>query len=503
MPTDAFVLEPDLEHPMPLHAPWRYGANTCHAPLWFRDDLLGHLQRCRDELGFWRVRAHGTIGDGMRTVDDRGRYTFDRVVAGLDRLVDAGYTPFVELSHMPAALARDDKHITAYKFRSGPPTDWGKWRDLIAGLVAALQARYGRAELRRWDFEVWNEPDLAFWTGTRREYFRLYDLAADAIKSADAQLRVGGPATARTRWVGEFLDHVTADSDDYRAGGRRCDFVATHAYPSDVAFVDAAEGEVKLQASGLMRELFARARREIDARVGPEMPLVCGEWNSSAGPLAENHDTCNNAAFVAKTMAEFSLPLAEGGTRPIVDGQLYWNLSDIYEECGFHHEPFHGGYGLLTVHGVPKAAFHAFALLAHHAGRRLAATPRPAEGSGTCPAGLGALCSLDAANRLLRATIYHHREPGDEDAGPVDVLLQLPEARLAGTARVTRVSPGAGSAYEVWENRGRPQFADARLLADLHDAAHPTTAGLRPDVNGRLAVSVTPGTICHLEVPID
>jgi len=49
-----------------------------------------------------------------------------------------------------------------------------------------------------WRFEVWNEPNLdGFWThGDQAEYFHLYDVTVKAIKKVDADLLVGGPATA-------------------------------------------------------------------------------------------------------------------------------------------------------------------------------------------------------------------------------------------------------------------------------------------------------------------
>ena len=39
----------------------------------------------------------------------------------------------------------------------------------------------------------------------------------------------------------------------------RCDFIVTHAYPSDLAFLDRAEGTVQLQDSTVMGALFGAA----------------------------------------------------------------------------------------------------------------------------------------------------------------------------------------------------------------------------------------------------
>ena len=471
----------DLQATGPLNPIWSFGGNTCHAPLWLRDDLNRQLARVRDTLGFRYIRAHGPLGDGMATVRHDGTFDFTKLIAGLDRLLAHGFKPFLELSHMPEALAREDTHICHYRFGSAPPRDWRQWHALIEALMRALVDRYGLEELRLWYFEVWNEPDIAFWSGTQAEYFKLYDLAARAIKQADRQLRVGGPATARTNWIDEFLEHITRPSADFGLDMPRCDFVSTHAYPSDLEFLDEAQGEVILQSSDVMRELFAEARRKVDAALGEGFPVICGEWNSSAGPLAANHDACNNAAFVAKTMIELS---------DLCQGSLVWNISDIYEECRFHYEPFHGGYGLMTVNDLPKAAFHAFALLREHdGGERVTLTLEDV------PPGLGALASRQGD--VLRLLVHYHQEPDAPQGQPVDLhLAGLP----AGEAELVQVLPGQGSAYERWLELGRPAYLNRTIFDALERASEPAT---RRFAVGAGPLHIEPGTIAQLTLSLN
>ena len=476
-----------------LNPIWHYGANTCHAPLWFRDDLLRHLEICRDQLGFTRVRAHGTVGDGMETVRPNGEFSFERVVSSLRRLLDAGYTPFLEISHMPGALAANDNTICRYRFRSSPPRDWGQWGALIEAMIQALIKAFGHQELRRWDFEVWNEPDISFWTGTQEEYFRLYDIAAAAIKKADGQFRVGGPATARCKWIKEFFQHLDKPSADYPLDERtasRCDFISTHAYPSDLEFLDSDQGEVTLQASGVMRQLFADARNIINQYRNPSFPMICGEWNSSAGPLVENHDHCNNAAFVCKTMAELSDPFGENGAAGICQGSLFWNLSDIYEECGFHYEPFHGGYGLLTVNDVPKSSFRAFELLRRHRGQRIATSLSPVSQTG-----LGSMATTENHQTLI--TLWHLAEPTDDNQ-PVSVSIPAPENAKASRRSIL---PGHGSAYEKWLEMGSPQYPNRAILETLHEASVCEESSLTADAEGCcFRLTVEPGTVHQVEI---
>jgi len=55
-----------------------------------------------------------------------------------------------------------------------PPADPHEWAELMRRLTAHWGERYGLEELRRWYFEVWNEPNLrSFWAGTQQDYFEL------------------------------------------------------------------------------------------------------------------------------------------------------------------------------------------------------------------------------------------------------------------------------------------------------------------------------------------
>ena len=38
----------------------------------------------------------------------------------------------------------------------------------------------------------------------------------------------------------------------------------------------------------------------------------------------------------------------------LVDCYSFWTFTDIFEENYFPSVPFHGGFGLLNVHGIPK-----------------------------------------------------------------------------------------------------------------------------------------------------
>jgi beta-xylosidase len=130
-----------------------------------------------------------------REINGEAEYDFTGIDRIYDRLLDIGLRPVVELSFMPHDLASDPK-ATVFMYRAiiSPPRDWNRWGELNHHLAVHLVERYGIEEVSQWGFEVWNEANLkVFWTGTQEEYFRLYEIAARAIKSVDERLLVGVP----------------------------------------------------------------------------------------------------------------------------------------------------------------------------------------------------------------------------------------------------------------------------------------------------------------------
>jgi xylan 1,4-beta-xylosidase len=214
----------------PLPHVWEHTVGSGHAPLALRADYQRQLARAHRELGFSHVRFHGIFGEDMGTLvreDDTLIYSFFNADQIFDFLLSIGVRPFVELSFMPTALSSGDTTVFRYRGNVTPPKSYASWETLIRTTVAHWVERYGVDEVRRWYFEVWNEPNLAaFWTGSQTEYFRLYEHAARAIKSVDSALVVGGPATASNAWIAPFLDHC--DAHDVPV-----DFVSTHHYPTD------------------------------------------------------------------------------------------------------------------------------------------------------------------------------------------------------------------------------------------------------------------------------
>ncbi len=318
-----------------------------------RPDSQAQLKLAADELGFRYVRFHAIFHDVLgtvRIVDGRTVYDWSKIDQLYDALLAKGVRPFVELGFTPQAMATSDQTIFYWKGNTSHPR-LGPWRDLIDAFIRHVRDRYGAEEVRRWFFEVWNEPNLAgFWEkADQQAYFELYDVTARAIKAIDPALRVGGPSTAGAAWVPEFLVHVAKS-------GAGVDFVTTHTYGVDGGFLDEkGEQDTKLSASpdAIVGDA-QRVRDQISASAFPRLPLYFTEWSTSYTPRDAVHDSYVSAAYILEKLRR---------TRGLVQGMSYWTFSDLFEEPGPPTAPFQGGFGLMNPQGVRKPAWFAYKYL--------------------------------------------------------------------------------------------------------------------------------------------
>jgi xylan 1,4-beta-xylosidase len=326
-----------------------------------RADSQGQLKTTVDELGFRYIRFHAIFHDvlgSVRVVDGRTVYDWSKIDQLYDALLAKGVRPFVELGFTPQAMSTSPQTIFWWKGNTSHPVP-AAWRDLVDTFVRHLEQRYGAAEVRRWYFEVWNEPNLAgFWEGADQgAYFALYDLTSRTVKAVDPALRVGGPATAGAAWVPELLNHVAAV-------GAPIDFVTTHTYGVDGGFLDEnGKDDTKLSPSpyAIVGDV-RRVRQQIAASKFPDLPLFFTEWSTSYTPRDSVHDSYVSAAYILA-----KLKAVQG----VVQGMSYWTYTDLFEEPGPPDRSFHGGFGLMNREGVRKPAWFAYKYLHALQGREI------------------------------------------------------------------------------------------------------------------------------------
>jgi xylan 1,4-beta-xylosidase len=341
-----------------LHRVWRMVGSERLTQLRFGDDGHGNdigvefaeaLRRAHDDLGVTHVRAHAILHDDNHVVtrSDAGRLTFDftEVDRIYDQILEIGIKPVVELSFMPAAIARDSE-ATVFTYRGiiSPPREWSEWRGVIEALARHLVERYGIDEVATWSFEVWNEPNLeVFWSGTQDDYLRLYDEAAHAVKDVDPRLLVGGPSTAAAGWIEVLAAHAEKESVPF-------DFATSHTY-----------GNLPLDS-----------RPALERHGYADIPVWWTEWGVGSTHFGGIHDGVSGAPFVLSGFA---------AVQGRMDALAYWVISDHFEELGRPPALFHNGFGLLTVGNLRKPRYWSLHLAAHQGDEILSCTAH-GDGSG-------------------------------------------------------------------------------------------------------------------------
>src|SRR5579862_2229306 len=161
-------------HARPFPHFWEQSFGSGRAILALRESYLNDLREVKKATDFRYVRFHNILHDevGIYDEDPDGHavYNFSYVDQIYDALLNNGVRPFVEISFMPKKLAaRQDVHPFWYHPIVAPPKDYKKWDDLIRVFARHLIDRYGPDEVTQWYFEVWNEPNIDFWTGVPKE----------------------------------------------------------------------------------------------------------------------------------------------------------------------------------------------------------------------------------------------------------------------------------------------------------------------------------------------
>ncbi|MGA3039724.1 MAG: glycosyl hydrolase family 39 [Bryobacteraceae bacterium] len=426
---------------------WEVMFGSGRANLSLRDSYRRDLDATRAITSVEYVRFHAILGDenGIYDEDAQGHpvYNFSYLDQIYDGLLERNIRPFVEVSFMPRKLASSQTpHSFWYKPLVSPPNNYSHWDDLIAQFTRHLVARYGEPEVEQWYFEVWNEPNIDFWSGKPKEstYYELYDHTARAIKSVSPNLRVGGPATAQAAWVDRFIQHCVDNHSPV-------DFVSTHVYGND-----SSEDVFGTHETIPRRDMVGRAVKKVYDQVHrstrPDLPIIWSEYNASYA----NEAAVTDAPFMGPWLAN-NIRLCDG----LTTAMSLWTFSDVFEEQGVVKQPFYGGYGLIAEDHIPKAAFNAFQLLHLLGNERIPV------------ASINALATRDADGQLAIA-LWNYAAP--EEAGATREM-RLVIAGLTGPhrARIQIVDAQHGSPLAAWQTMGRPAFPTRHQIQTLRDAA--------------------------------
>jgi xylan 1,4-beta-xylosidase len=458
---------------------WELAVGGPHAAFALRSDFQEQLRRCRHELGVERLRCHHWFGREVGTVvrhRNELRYSFVSADRINDFLLEMGMQPLVELSFMPEALASGPQTVFHYQANVSPPKNTVEWTELIGRFATHFRDRYGSQTTGGWLFEVWNEPNLtAFWPATMEKYFELYRSTAEALKRVHPNLRVGGPVSAKSQWIDEFMAFCKQ--------GAPVDFVSTHQYPTDALGSESTSTLEQLAKAPrtIMCDQARAAREGIGA-----LPLYYTEWSVTSNPRDPLHDQAYAAAYAVRTALEWV---------GIVDGSSWWTFTDIFAENYFPAAPFHGGFGLLNIDGVAKPVYRAFQLL-HELGEELLRV------EGDHPT-----VSCWVARRGARVdVVLVNLSPPFSELHAETVSVRLDNLGQPSRARLRRIDDEHANPLRMWQELGKPEYPNARELACMHDASAVRDEALSVLVTGEVAefrISLPPNAVALATFEMD
>ena len=475
--------------------------------------LLGELGELKPQQVYFRAHNLLTTGDGAPALkwgstnayreDTAGNAVYDWTI--LDGIFDAylgqGVRPYVQIGFMPKDLSTKPepyqhhwrpelRYEEIYTGWAYPPKDYARWGELVFQWTRHCIDRYGGEEVQTWYWQTWNEANIAYWQGTRDEFFKLHDYAIAGVRRALPTARVGGPDSAGSGgdWMRGFLDH-SLRGKNHATGeiGTPLDFVSFHAKgaPRQV------DGHVRMGIAEQLRTIDDGFRIVASYPELKETPIIIGECDPEGcaacqGPqLAYRNGTMYSSYTAASSARIHELADVRGVN---LEGALTWAFE-------FEGQPLFAGFRSLATGGIDKPVLNVFRMMSRMSGHRL-----KMEGDHCIPlneilhAGVrgkpdvSALASLDVEHRRLCILVWHYH---DDDVPGDDAAVELSLANLPfdfGDASIDhyRIDHTRSNAFSKWKEMGSPakptpeQYTEllaAGQLAELPEDSLTRTAG--------------------------
>ena len=480
--------------------------------------LLSELQTLSPVPVFMRVHNLLTSGDGRAALKWGSTNVYTENASGtpvydwrvLDRIVDSYITrkmkPFVQLGFMPEALSSappnvpyrhfwkpGDPYNDIYTGWTYAPKDYRKWEELCYRVTAHLVEKYGRQEVESWWFELWNEPDIGYWSGsvgpgggrgdpqaalkaqTRRDEFdKLYDFTVEGVRRALPTAKIGGPEVTggAQGMLRSFLQHTSAGTN-YATGkiGTPLDLITFHAKGSPT-FV---ENRVRMGVANQLRSIdnhFAVVR---EFPMYARTPLVIGE-SDPEGCAACGVTNYPQNGYRNGTMFPTYTALQIARTYELADRRQVNLLGAVTWAFLFEDQKYFDGFRDLATNGINKPVLNTFRMLGQMSGDRVSAKSSaglPVEeirdkGVRGEP-DISALAARSARTATVLVWNYHD----DDVPAPVAPITLTIDGLPAGRATVThhRIDETHSNSYAAWLKMGSPQQPTPAQYAELERAS--------------------------------
>ncbi|MBN1407885.1 MAG: hypothetical protein JW956_08855 [Calditrichaceae bacterium] len=421
------------------------------------------------------------------TEDETGNpvYNWTLMDSIIDRYIERGMKPLMEIGFMPKALSTNPEpyqHSWSDKgaFWTGwtyPPKDYSKWAELVYQWALHSIERYGRQEVKTWLWQVWNEPNIGYWSGTFEEYLKLYDYAVDAVKRACPECVVGGPHTtnpddqkANDYLVG-FLEHCLHGTN-YVTGeiGSPLQFVAFHAKGNPQMVDDHIQMNMgtQLQAieAGFKAVKSFPELQNIPVIIGECDPEGCAACSEEREP---RYGYRNGTMYPSYTAASFAKIYELMDQYKInLRGVLTWAFE-------FEDQPWFAGFRDLATNGVDKPILNVFRMFGMMRGTRLKVTASSGlSAGGVIDSGVRNQPDINAlaakGEKSISIMIWNYHDDNlHSDAAEIELTIQglVPDKLLL---HHYRVDQHYSNSFETWKKMGSPQHPTPQQYAKLEAA---------------------------------
>lgn len=329
-------------------------------------DIQRMVARMRKEIGFQYIKFNGILSDDLHVYnqasDGSPVYNFAYIDKVLDFLISIDLKPIIQLSFMPALLAKDPQR-RLFNYLVSEPVSLTAWRNLVNAVVDHLLQRYADA-VHNWLFCVWTQPDTPtdlYGFSSTEAFYEFYRSTYQAVKECDKALSFGTPPTyyivedGHTNWYIPFLTWC-------KNHGCMPDFLNFYYY--DTALADSQKNADSIfgfvysmtlrDTPDGFRDFVNQVRSEREHLGLKKLPIFLTEWNNTPSQEDLLNDTCFKSCYIVKNILE---------NYDRLDSFGYWSLTDWMGEAPLPSELFFGGLGLFTVNGIPKASYYALSLL--------------------------------------------------------------------------------------------------------------------------------------------
>ena len=471
--------------------------------------LLSELGQLGGAQVYFRAHHLLTSGDGSYALkwgstsaykeDANGRPVYDWTINDkiFDTYLERGIKPYVQIGFMPEALTTHpenyphnppvNERAPVEAGQSYPPKDYGKWGELSYQWAKHCVEKYGHAEVEKWYWEVWNEPNIGYWHGSREDYFKLYDYSVAGVRRALPTARVGGPETAGGPGGGflhEFLEHC-AHGTNYASGkiSSPLDFISFHAKGSPVF----TNNHVRMGMANQFRDMNGAFAVIASFPEYKRTPIVIGESDpEGCAACREPRDAYRNGTMYSSYTAasfprEFELAEMHGVN---LEGTLTWAFE-------FEDQPPFAGFRQLAGDGIDLPVLNVFRMFAKMSGERVAVESSAGLNAQTIlrsgvrgQPDVSALASLD--KNKLAVLVWHYH---DDDVPGLNASVDLSVDNLPlanGSAKLTqyRIDADHGNSYERWLKMGSPLPLSTKQYSKLEKAGQ--LAELKPPDNVRV-----------------